>query len=304
VAAQARALGGDVRIEGGSGSAPLRGAAVPALRIAGVATADGLRQTATGSPLERIGQFASGSAAYNLTIGMRAGVPEVRLTSTLQGLGLALPAPLAKEAGTALPLLLESAAVPGPQAPSGRLQQRLQLDLGGLASVGYVREVAGAQVKVLRGAIAVGLAADESAPCPMRASLPTSVVSRLDVDAWMDVLSQLSGGAGSAGASAEVQAYLPTTVGARADTLVLDGRTLNNVVVGGGREGLLWRANIDANELNGYGGVPPTLWPFARPFVCAPGTHGDQPGRSAGCREPAGSTACQHSGAGYRGGGF
>jgi uncharacterized protein (TIGR02099 family) len=252
VAAQARALGGDVRIEGGLGTAAQRGAAVPALRMVGVATAEGLRQTGVGTPLERIGQFASGSAAYNLTIGLRAGVPEVRLTSTLQGLGLALPAPLTKDASTALPLLLESAAVPGPQPPSGRLQERLHLDLGDLVSVAYVREIAGAQSKVLRGAIAVGLAADESAPLPDEGVAANVSVGRLDVDAWLGVLSQLSGGAPSGGASAEVQAYLPTTIAARADTLVLDGRTLNKVVVGGAREGSLWRANIDANELNGY----------------------------------------------------
>jgi uncharacterized protein YhdP len=32
----------------------------------------------------------------------------------------------------------------------------------------------------------------------------------------------------------------------------MGGRTLNNVVVGGGRDGTLWRANLDASELNGY----------------------------------------------------
>jgi len=32
----------------------------------------------------------------------------------------------------------------------------------------------------------------------------------------------------------------------------LGGRKLNNVVVGGSREGLLWRANLDATELSGY----------------------------------------------------
>ena len=38
----------------------------------------------------------------------------------------------------------------------------------------------------------------------------------------------------------------------RAKELTLDGRKLNNVVVGGSREGLTWRANVDAAELNGY----------------------------------------------------
>ncbi|WP_395668577.1 YhdP family protein [Rhodoferax sp.] len=250
--AQARALGGDVRIEGGLGALPQRSAVMPTLRISGVATAEGLRQTTAGEPLERLGQFATGSAAYNLTLGLRSGVPEVRLTSSLQGMGLALPEPLAKEASTALPLILESSVVAGTQPSSGRVQERWQLGLGGLANVGYVRELAGAQSRVLRGAIAIGLAADESAPLPEEGVAANLSMPRLDVDAWMGVLSQLSGGAGKGGTSAELQAYLPTTMAVRANTLVLYGRTLNNVVVGGGREGLLWRANIDAKELNGY----------------------------------------------------
>jgi uncharacterized protein YhdP len=38
----------------------------------------------------------------------------------------------------------------------------------------------------------------------------------------------------------------------QAQELVVQGRTLHNVVVGGSREGLLWRANMDARELSGY----------------------------------------------------
>ena len=41
-------------------------------------------------------------------------------------------------------------------------------------------------------------------------------------------------------------------IAVRARELILEGRTLHNVVVGGSRDGLLWRANVDANELNGY----------------------------------------------------
>ena len=38
----------------------------------------------------------------------------------------------------------------------------------------------------------------------------------------------------------------------RAQELVVGGRTLHNVVMGGTRDGALWRANIDAAELSGY----------------------------------------------------
>jgi uncharacterized protein YhdP len=46
--------------------------------------------------------------------------------------------------------------------------------------------------------------------------------------------------------------YLPNVVALRAAELSAQGRTLHNLVAGGLREGNLWRANLDASELNGY----------------------------------------------------
>jgi uncharacterized protein YhdP len=46
--------------------------------------------------------------------------------------------------------------------------------------------------------------------------------------------------------------YLPNSLALRARDITVGGRKLHNVVVGGGREDLLWRANLDAAELNGY----------------------------------------------------
>jgi uncharacterized protein YhdP len=46
--------------------------------------------------------------------------------------------------------------------------------------------------------------------------------------------------------------YLPSSMAVRARELTFGGRKLHNVVVGGSREGLLWRANLDATEFNGY----------------------------------------------------
>ena len=53
-------------------------------------------------------------------------------------------------------------------------------------------------------------------------------------------------------ASSGSQGYLPTVMAVRAKELTVEGRKLHNVVVGGSREGLTWRANVDATELNGY----------------------------------------------------
>jgi uncharacterized protein YhdP len=46
--------------------------------------------------------------------------------------------------------------------------------------------------------------------------------------------------------------YLPTRIGLQAGTITADGRTLNQVVAGGVREGQTWRVNVDARELSGH----------------------------------------------------
>ena len=278
VGAQASMLGGEARLEGGS--LPLLGANTTvngsrvagaiAIRVNGTATAEGLRQARELGFIARLAQHASGSAPYAAALGFRQGVPELTVTSTLQGLALSLPAPLNKSAQAALPLRLETALTAGSLTlgPGGqvRLQEQLKLDLGSLASISYVRDVSETEPRVRRGSIAVGLGPQESAPMPLEGVMANIKLDQLDLDAWGDVLSQAADtplasaalatlppavGAG-ASAAAGALAYLPTTWAVRARELTLGGRTLQQVVVGGSREGLLWRANLDATELNGY----------------------------------------------------
>lgn len=93
-------------------------------------------------------------------------------------------------------------------------------------------------------------------------------LARVDLDAWQKILASSAGGGEAAtpptststsatGTANQAigstgQTYLPTVMAIRAKELLVEGRKLNNVVVGGSREGLTWRANIDASELNGY----------------------------------------------------
>jgi uncharacterized protein YhdP len=259
---QARALGGDVRIDGGLSTVALRSppqlasgstrAAAPVLRLQGTATAEGIRQAKELGPLARLGQFSAGSTAYSVIVGLRAGVPELLLTSSLTGLSLSLPAPFAKASDAPLPLRIESAVLRSSLQPGARLQEQLQFELGRLASVAYVRDIAGPETRVLRGSIAVGLAADESAPTPAEGVAANISVNQVDLDAWTHVFSQTAGEVGTGTVSAVTQAYLPNTLALRAKSLLAEGRQINNVVIGGSREGLVWRANLDATELGGY----------------------------------------------------
>lgn len=264
VGAQARVLGGDVRLDGGS--LPSTGAGHAAgpivIRASGTASAEGLRQAKELGFVARLAQQASGTAAYAAVLGFRHGASELTVTSNLQGLGLNLPAPLNKSAEAPLPLRLETAllreslvAGPGRQM---RLRDQLTLDIGRIASISYVRDVSGAEPRVLRGSIGVGLSPQESAPMPEAGVVANVNLSTFDADAWNTVLSQAAGTASLAASAGSVAAtdpaldYLPTSLAVRARELSFGGRKFNNVVLGGSREGLLWRANLDARELNGY----------------------------------------------------
>jgi uncharacterized protein (TIGR02099 family) len=271
-AVQARLLGGDVRIDGGSVPVSAAAAGAPraglgmSFRLQGVVSAEALRQARELGTLARLAQKASGTAAYAATIGLRAGVPEIALTSNLVGLGLNLPAPLGKSEQTPLPLRIESAVVREPQtgtvaATPARQLDQLMLDLGRVGSVQYVRDVSGPEPRVLRGAIAIGLADGETAPMPLEGVTANIRMSDLDVDEWERLLAQV-GDAGATGAGAAQgadSAYWPNQIALRARNFTAAGRTVHDLVAGASRDGRIWRVNLDAQELNGYAEYrPPT----------------------------------------------
>jgi uncharacterized protein (TIGR02099 family) len=251
---QARALGGDVRLEGGTRSGGIDNVVV--VRAQGTATAEGLRQAGELGFLSRLARHATGSAAYAMTLTLRKSVPEVLVTSNLQGLGLNLPAPLAKPAEAVLPLRYENALLRDTATTSGQADQ-LTVDLGRIASVNYVRDIADGEPKVLRGAIALGLAPGETAALPQQGVTANIALGTADLDAWQRVLGGLSSPsatprAGAAATAPSGNGYLPTVLAVRARALTVQGRTLHNLVIGGARDGPLWRGNVDADEMSGY----------------------------------------------------
>ncbi len=283
---QARLFGGDLRMEGGTvaASPPAspggnRGSPGIVLKAQGNISAEGLKAARGLGLASRLAQNASGSAEFSAVLDFRQGTPELFLTSNLVGMALNLPAPLGKTAEAALPVRYENSllrdaraeAQPTPGPAPARQLDRVLLDLGRIGSVVYVRDVSGADAHVLRGSIAVGLSAGESAPLPEDGVVANVNLSKLDLDAWSNVLTQTTGarlGTTDAPAAATAPtappasagratgnpalAYLPSSMAVRADELTVGGRKFGSVVVGGSRDGLTWRANMDAHELNGY----------------------------------------------------
>ena len=260
---QTRMLGGDLRMEGGGGMRqPAPGAAsdfVVQLRGQGTASADGLRQARDLGFSSRLAASMSGSTSYTAALSVRRGISELQINSSLQGLALNLPAPFSKPADSALPLRLESALLRdgAPQKP----EDQLSFTLGRVASATFVRDVSASEPRVLRGAISIGLAPGESVVMPEDGVAANVNVPNLDLDAWEKVFSATANTSVAAAAAAPRAAaaatnpalgYLPTAIAMRAGEMRMQGRKLSQVVIGGSREGLTWRANVDAEELNGY----------------------------------------------------
>ena len=261
---QAYALGGNVQLEGGMQALPAKAPPTQSalqLRAQGVASAEGLQQAQELGFLAQLARKASGSAPYTMALTLRRGVPELLLSSSLQGLALGLPPPFAKSAESALPIRFErrltddALRISMPEGNAPPLHDQLVLQLGRLGALNYVRDVGGTQPRVLRGSIALGLAPGEAAPLPVQGVIANLRLAHADADAWQAALMAPIASASNAQqvALGTMEAdYLPATLALRADTLKVQGRTLHQVVAGGARIGSLWRANLAARELSGY----------------------------------------------------
>ena len=260
--AQARMLGGELRFEGGQRAAfnrsPGNSTAEPAeapllFRGQGTVSAEGLRQARELGLVSTLAEHASGSTTYNAILGFRRGRSEVSVSSSLQGLALSLPAPLNKTATEALPLQFDQALLRESMVPGQNLQDQLSLSLGRLAQVRYVRDISGGEARVLRGSIAVGLQAGESAAMPAADVAANVNLLRADLDAWGRVLAKAGGATSPAPATGDAgSGYLPGVLALRANEITLQGYQLRRLVLGASREGGTWRANMDADELGGY----------------------------------------------------
>lgn len=256
---QGRALGGELRLDGGmqtlAAHAPASESAV-LIRAQGTATAQGLREAKELGPVADLARHAQGQSAYSLQLKVRRGMPEIQVSTQLQGMALGLPAPLNKAAASALALRYHHQVAPSSlaheQAP---LHDQISLQVGTLGSVLYERDASGPQPVVLRGAIAVGLPAETPAPSPAHGVQAHVQLPALDLDSW---LTWLQAGPGTSDSSATPEqdavsrAYLPQYIGLQVGELQLKGRQLHHLVAGISREGSAWLGNVSAQELDGY----------------------------------------------------
>jgi uncharacterized protein YhdP len=142
------------------------------------------------------------------------------------------------------------------------LRDQIQLSLGRLVAATYVRDLSGANPLVIQGSLGMGLERVQAPPLPESGVVANLALPRFSIDEWMAAWNGSASNPAPAGNPNSPLArstddllaatFLPTRMALQAQELVFQGRTLHHVVVGGSREGLLWRANLDAQEFSGY----------------------------------------------------
>jgi uncharacterized protein (TIGR02099 family) len=242
VGASARVLGGDASFDGGTqadGSVRFNGQ--------GTLSADGLRRSTDLGVLARAGAVLQGQAAYRMSLAIAHGHPEINVSSNLVGLAINLPQPLGKPADAALPLRYQSSLESGSAIPGQPARDTLRVELGSIVQAQFQRELGTDATRVLRGGIGV----NEAATLPASGVAANVTLKSIDTDEWDAVIEKLSGGAEARDANAR-SAYAPDTIALRAQEFVANQRKLTKLVAGISNEGNLWRANLDADQLNGY----------------------------------------------------
>jgi len=247
--ASARIYGGDATFDGAmqpDGSVRFNGQ--------GTVTADGLRKATELGQVGRIASALTGQTAYRASLGFVHGQPEINITSTLVGLAINLPAPLNKSADAPMPLRLQSVTDPASFAAGQTPRDTLRFELGSVVQAQYQRELAAdGQTRVLRGGIGVM----EPAPQPANGVAASINLKTLVVDEWDAVSDKLLGPADTRDAAgkpgAATSSYAPDSIGLRVQEISAGPRRLTRVSAGLSQDaGGQWRANVDADQLNGY----------------------------------------------------
>jgi uncharacterized protein (TIGR02099 family) len=255
---QATLLGGPALIDGGMHTPePVAGQPAPthpqlAFKAQGRVSAAGLQAAHDVAPLNLLAQHASGATDYSARLAWHQGLPELTVNSRLAGLGLQLPAPLGKPAPAEKPLALQ---IRSKQTASGP-QDEITLALGDTAQLMYVRDLSADTPRVLRGRLGLGVLPSKLPALPENGVTASVDVDRLVVDEWLALLPppQLAPQPtpGVPQQPPAWQAYLPTRMGLRANSLIANDRHLHQVQAGGTYEAGRWRVNIDAAELSGH----------------------------------------------------
>ncbi len=239
----------------------------------GSMSAEGLKQAQEYPALARLAPHLSGETPVTVTVAAGART-EVQVSSTLQGLGAALPAPLTKPAAAVWPLTVTYRT----EGERGQ-QDLIQVDVGNPQALAMTpaalprvrvdlrRDVSGAHARVTQGLISLVQAGPgQSAALP---ALPARGVAAqwssptLDLDAWMKLADTFRGPAGGASPS-DLGDGLPETVSIQTGALTFRQRTLKDVSATLAHPAPeVWRLQLNADQVAGQIEWAPEKAPLA-----------------------------------------
>ncbi|MEY3510332.1 MAG: hypothetical protein RI914_931 [Pseudomonadota bacterium] len=255
---QARVLGSDWSIKGGTVAVAPGQPSQLAFDVQGQLTAEGLRQAQLGT-LSRLAQRMSGSTPVQLRLGVRGGVPEIDLRSDLVGWGMDLPAPLNKAATAAWPLRLRTSVerFDGVRAVADRWWLQLGKGPEQIVDLDWRRDWR-AQPLTVSGHAWVGDAPREPIKNPGRGWDASVRLPELDVDAWQAVLASVTPptlpapeAPGPTPAMFPGTAYWPRQVRVEIETVRAGRRSFGPLALQARHEAGEWVANVNAKEAQG-----------------------------------------------------
>lgn len=228
-----------------------------AVRLDGTLSADGMRRTAPAPALARLAERLSGSARYTGAILVREGRRTITIDSSLAGLGMDLPHPLAKALDATLPLHF---VLHGAPTMAGLARDEIAVGLGEHLAARYQREKQGrGPWRVTQGGIGVNV----PAPLPDEGMMIHVDSKTLNLDGWLAAGRAIAGGddateggaaapAAQSGAGGFTQYVLPTVLAGRVSELTVGERRIADVVLGATHLGNTWQANLHSRQASGY----------------------------------------------------
>ena len=250
-----RWLGADARLDGGLRFNDSVDAGPSRLSLQGSVTAEALRQLSEPALVSGFAAHLSGSTAYVASLGLRRGIPEFSFVSSLQGMGVDLPAPLNKPADAAWPVRFDNELLRVSQTRGSAFLEQSTLTLGQLITVSYVRDMTPQVPQVLRGQITLGPVAARKEVADgsvvMQVQLPN-----FNADEWQQTLTSWLGTNSSDDKlakppSAQALAFVPTRFEVATKELLWLGRSFNHVQASADKQGPQWRIQLKADEAQG-----------------------------------------------------
>jgi len=247
-------LGGEARMDGALRFNENLAEGAARVNIQGSISSDAIKQAPEFSSLAPLTARLNGTTNYTASLSLRQGNPELTVLSNLQGMAIDLPAPLAKPPTTSMAMRFDSQVLRAGSGRSSPSQDQLQLSLGNLLSVRYLRDITGSTPSVVRGQIQLGQSLAWKEPADNSVVLQVKQ-SALNMDEWQPVLNSWMDDeavvkSGNASRSA-MASYMPTKIDMQAQELLWAGRTYNQLQVTAEKQPKQWRIQARATEFQG-----------------------------------------------------